>query len=68
MTYDEWKLETPEDERARRWGVYECEFCSTEYEDPSRQLGCPLGCPTCGKGYRDPDLAREDRHEREWNR
>ena len=34
MTYDDWKLETPEDERARQLGhPLECPHCDADWEE-----------------------------------
>jgi predicted ATP-dependent serine protease len=71
MTYDEWKLETPEDEHARNgWrsmrNRYECSNCGfvLEQEDDSE-----WECIHCGTWNnlqeRDPDDARDERMDRE---
>ena len=83
MTYDEWKLETPEDEEARinhywrnrsGWRDYRdaerCWKCGADWDEP-RADG---SCYECGAFRedepveRDPDDARDDAQDREMNR
>ena len=72
MTYDEWKLETPEDEadrkrrRPRIGGS--CPYCyawGSNWAEPTEDGNCY----ECGEplNERDPDDARDDMQDREMN-
>ena len=74
MTYDEWKLETPEDEADRKahyWGYprLRCPQCD-KINGPTY-----AECGNCGEPLTpedrwepDPDDGRDDMQDREWNR
>jgi hypothetical protein len=67
MTYDDWKLETPEDEYARKHGhPYLCPECSETWEETI--TGHCVNCDARLSKMRDPDDARDDAQDREWNR
>jgi hypothetical protein len=74
MTYDEWKLETPEDEADRKalfWGALklECPQCG-KLNGPRNAECCNCSEPLTKEDAwePDPDDARDDMQDREWNR
>jgi hypothetical protein len=76
MTYDEWKLETPEDESRRRgWRDYrDAERCWKCRNDWKPDADDELRCAYC-EAYADdepaepdPDDARDERMDRELDR
>lgn len=72
MTYDEWKLETPEDEARRRgWRDYrDAERCWNCKRDWKADNDDEMQCAYCGAyaddqpAERDPDDARDERQDR----
>ena len=81
MTYDEWKLETPEDEEARKSRFWRNRSGWRDYRDAERCWNCrndwhpvegdELMCADCGAdaqdqpAERDPDDARDEAIDRE---
>jgi hypothetical protein len=63
MTYDNWKLETPEDEYARKNGhPYLCPECSEAWEEDI--YGYCVNCDAKLRNIRDPDDERDERMDR----
>jgi len=79
MTYDEWKLETPEDEAQRRgWRDYRdverCWKCGEEFIEVEDDDEYRFTCSKCGADVldappeRDPDDARDEAQAWRWER
>ena len=84
MTYDEWKLETPEDEEARHARISRNRSGWRDYRDADRCWNCKrewqpsksddMRCAYCDEHVcdepyeRDPDDARDEAMDREIDR